>query len=457
MFAIRPPTTLSTYALVGSGAAMNARSAAKSAQPGTSDDSTSTASAATTGSSASAGGPPASSASATAGTGGASSASTSAASSSSAAGSGGGANGGAGGGGGAGGSPTPLFVQVAAGTGDSCALSNSATVYCWGGNGGGALGLGVTDLDPHMKPTLVPNLNGVAEIRAGAGYNCARMLDGTVRCWGWNKWGQLGDGTTKDKYSPTVVPGLVGVVSLDASDGGGVDGAHACAAKLDGTVLCWGANAFGQLGDGTTVAKLSPTPVPGLTGVATVRVSEVSSCAVKTDGALYCWGRNAKVLGPAPNSCGDGQPVSSPMVVYGATDIVAVAPNLDNNCAAKKDGTVLCWGDNGLGQLGLGSNQSFCSPQPVPNLSGVVGLAARHYHTHAWKADGTVYGWGLNTNAQIGDGTTIGKGSPTLVSLTGIVDLDVGDVHGCAVQQGGALFCWGADNFGDLGAPTKNG
>ena len=137
-------------------------------------------------------------------------------------------------------------------------------------------------------PTAVVGLSGVVELAAGGYHSCARLTDGSVSCWGNNGLGQLGDGTLVDKLSPTAVAGLSGVAGLAASD------YHTCGRiAADGSVRCWGANGFGQLGDGTVVDKPSPTTVAGLSGIAELSAHGYHTCARTAVGAVSCWGWNA--------------------------------------------------------------------------------------------------------------------------------------------------------------------
>ncbi len=184
--------------------------------------------------------------------------------------------------GGAGGGPPPDIVQLTVSQ-HNCVLTKTGKVLCWGPNAGGQLGQGGPDGSNHMKPTVVPDLSGVVEVRAGTGYSCARMTDGSVRCWGDNKWGQLGDGSAVAKYTPTVVPGVTGVAALALPNSTGGLSAHTCALKTDGTVWCWGSNQYGQLGDGTTVDKLTPTQVLGISDAKMIDVSDWDSFAIKKD------------------------------------------------------------------------------------------------------------------------------------------------------------------------------
>lgn len=333
-------------------------------------------------------------------------------------------------------------------------LTDAGTVLCWGENGSGQLGLGVVDFGPHMTPTMVPTLTGVSDLAVGDGSSCALLKDGMVRCWGANGHGQLADGTTITRPNPTGIPGLSGVVAIALSGAGGAGEAHGCAITKLATLLCWGSNQYGQLGDGTTSDRTTPTPVAGLTGVKGVSVSWENTCALKDDGTVWCWGQDAKV--DSEITC-DLKPVLSPTPIYGATEITAITNGGTHKCGLKANGSVVCWGDNEAGELGLGSKQAFCSPQAVPSLSNVAGVVAIAHRTHVWRADGSVLGWGYNHNANLGDGDAVSPvTSPVVIAgLAGAIQVAEGVDHGCALQKDNAVLCWGLDFMGRLGSPPK--
>ena len=169
-----------------------------------------------------------------------------------------------------------------------CVLKIDGTVWCWGDNSMGELGNNSTT--QSNVPVQVTGLTGVTTIGAG-GYNhtCALKADGTVWCWGNNASGELGDGTTTERHSPTQVTGLTGVsvIATTTSFYG------TCVLKTDGTVWCWGQNGVGELGDGTVTNRLTPVQVTGLTGVSVVSTSNSTVCALKIDGTVWCWGSNS--------------------------------------------------------------------------------------------------------------------------------------------------------------------
>ena len=210
--------------------------------------------------------------------------------------------------------PSSLRNRVAAGGYFSCYMFNTGAVKCWGQNSYGQLGVGTTD--DSLSPVTVKNANGadvtdVLAITTGKYHTCALLNSGAVWCWGYNSYGQLGDGTTHDRSSPVAVSGLSsGVVAISAGH------EHTCALLNSGAVKCWGYNSDGQLGDRTTDDRSSPVAVYGLaSGVLSVTAGRYHTCAVLTSGAVKCWGDNSN------GQLGDGRPVgsSSPVAVSGLT------------------------------------------------------------------------------------------------------------------------------------------
>jgi len=282
----------------------------------------------------------------------------------------------------------------------SCALKSDGTVWCWGWNNRGQLGDGTTT--DRYTPVQVVNLTNVVSIAAGAYHTCALKSDGTVWCWGYNEDGELGDGTTTNRHTPVQVSGLTSVVSIAAGD------YHSCALKSDGTVWCWGYNYCGELGDGTTTKRLTPVQVSGLTSVVSIAAGGYHTCALKSDGTVWCWGNNED------GELGDGTTTDrhTPVQVSGLTSVVSITAGGYHTCALKSDGTVWCWGYNEDGELGDGTTTNRHTPVQVVNLTNVVSIAAGGLHSCALKSDGTVWCWGYNYDAELGDGTTTNRLTP---------------------------------------------
>ncbi len=230
-------------------------------------------------------------------------------------------------------------------------------------------------------------------------------------CWAWgnNDYGQLGDGTTVDKSSPT----QVGAASDWAAVS--VGGMHTLALKTDGTLWAWGNNDYGELGDGATYTyRYSPIQIGTATWTA-VSAGNFFSLAIKSDGTIYAWGRNNQ------GQLGDGTTVdkSSPTQVGTAIDWTAVSAGGNHTLARKTNGTLWAWGNNEFGQLGQGYASYDLIPGPIQvgTASDWATAVAGYYHNLALKPDGSLYTWGWNGYGQLGDGTTANKFSPTQVGV----------------------------------------
>ena len=247
--------------------------------------------------------------------------------------------------------PTPVpglerVVQLALGSFHTCALLADTSVRCWGAGGAGELGGGARGALHADLPVAVRLLRGVAEIAAGGSHTCARTLAGTVLCWGANADGQLGDGTTTDRAVPTMVRGIPVVVQLAAGS------SHTCARTAEGAVWCWGANTFGQLADGTTAPRALPVQVPELAGVVELAAGfGQQTCARSREGAVRCWGRDRWH--------------SAPREVEGVRGAAQVATGPGRVCVLTERAEVLCWGNNIRGQLGDGTQVDRMAPTRV--------------------------------------------------------------------------------------------
>lgn len=339
--------------------------------------------------------------------------------------------------------------QVVAGRAHTCAVTLSGGAVCWGRNASGQLGDGTQN--PSLTPVPVVGLgSGVASLTAGDQYTCAVTTSGAAKCWGSNENGQLGDGTVTQRLTPITVTGLgSGVLALAA----GLN--HTCAVTVSGAA-CWGSNSTGQLGDGTTTVRLTPRSVSGLgmgSGVKAIAAAKGSShtCAVTTAGAAKCWGYNGN------GQLGDGTRIDSltPVTVSGlGSGVVSVAMGMYHACALTSAGGVACWGGNGNGQLGDGTQTQRFAPVPVIGMgSGVATLAAGNSHSCVVTTAGAAMCWGYNGNGQLGDGTTTQRLTPVNVAEldSGVTGIGVGHIHTCAQQQAGGLKCWGSNTAGQLG------
>jgi alpha-tubulin suppressor-like RCC1 family protein len=307
----------------------------------------------------------------------------------------------------------PDATMVAAGTLHSLARRADGTVSAWGWDGQGQIGNGQPLANQHT-PITVPGLTNVASVAAGCGHSLARRTDGTVRAWGLNTSGQLGDGTTASyQPAPVAVSGLTTVAALAA----GCD--HSLAVRSNGTVQSWGADLFGQLGDDSAlVSRRTPVVVAGLSGVIAVAAGDGFSLALRADGSVRSWGSNDR--GELGNGGTADQP--TPVLVTGLAGVVAIAAGDMHAIALRADGTVMTWGDNGAGELGLGTRDlnRHAVPAQVPGLTGVVAIAAGQRHSLALRADGTVWTWGTNHYGELGLGTHDSYAHPVPTQVPGL-------------------------------------
>jgi len=344
--------------------------------------------------------------------------------------------------------PAFLFAQgVAAGGRHSLAICSDSTVLAWGYNGFGQLGDG-TLLEKHTAVPVV-GLSGVAQVAGGLFHSLFVKKDGTVWACGRNTLGPLGNGTTSN--SSTVVQ-VSGLSEIRQAAGGGE---HSLFLKNDSTVWACGANASGQLGDGTNMHRSTPVPVVGLTGIVQVAAGAEFSLFLKNDGTVWACGHNGY------GQYGNGANMSSkvPVPISGLTNIVWVSAGEWHSLFVKSDGTVLSSGRNQFGQLGDGSTLDKNLAAPIGALSGVARAEAGGIHSVFVRADGSVWACGLNSggnnDGQLGDGSTLDKHTPVQVqsswSNQKIIHAEATREHSLFVTENGEVWACGRNNYGQLG------
>ncbi|WP_437681521.1 hypothetical protein [Sorangium sp. So ce131] len=401
-------------------------------------------------------------------------------------------------------------THVAAGNEHTCAVIGIGKLKCWGENGNAQLGLG--DLEdrgdePAEMDSDLPLVNlgagkTVMAVAAGQSHTCAILDDRSVKCWGSNSYGQLGLGSTTSpvgRASSEMGDNLAAVklgtdkaaVTIAAGQ------SHTCAFLNDGSVKCWGYNAYGQLGLGSTtsyVGRASSEMGDNLAAVnfgtdkaaVAIAAGESHTCAILDDRSVKCWGSNnygqlglgstTSYVGRASNEMGDNL-----AAVNLGTDkaAVAIAAGQSHTCALLDDGSVKCWGSNIYGQLGLGSTTSYvgrASNEMGDNLAAVnlgsdkaaVAIAAGQSHTCAFLNDSSVKCWGHNAYGQLGLGSTtsyVGRASNEMGDNLAAVNLGTGKTavavaagqsHTCAILSDSSAKCWGSNNIGQLGLGHAN-
>jgi len=336
-------------------------------------------------------------------------------------------------------------------------LSVLALVAALSAGSAAATGAGASPASATASALLVP---GPRSVTGGGSHFCALTSTGAALCWGFNGFGELGDGTYTDRLVPTPVHGLsAGVTDISA-------GGQTTCVVVSGGARCWGTNGDGAVGDGTRTNRSTPTAVSGLSsGVKLVSVGYVHTCALTTAGGVECWGENVH------GELGDGTATNrlTPVNVTGlSSGVVAIATGLDHShrdhtCALTTAGGVECWGDNTYGELGDGTNTDRHVPTTVSGLaSGVAAIFAGGTASCAVLTTGAARCWGNNDGGQLGDGTTTARNVPTAVSglPSGVATIALsqssageggGSSHTCAVTTAGAVSCWGNNANGQLG------
>ena len=348
-------------------------------------------------------------------------------------------------------SAVQLAGNLTASGGHTCAMTTTDGIKCWGWNLYGQLGAGIFNMHSSSVPVGVAGLaSGVDAITGGGEHTCALTDTGGATCWGRNQFGQLGDNSTVDTIAPIDVTGLgSGVTAIAAG------GYHTCVRTDTGGAACWGYNSYGQLGDGSNTDAHTAVAVSGLSsGADAVATTGNHTCALTDTGGVSCWGKNTH------GQLGDNTTTDSnvPVAVSGLSGVVQVSGGSHHTCAMTGTGTVRCWGNNGWGQLGDNSTTNSSVPVAVDGLSGVTAISAGGYHTCALTSTGSVTCWGMGLYGQLGTGGTSNAHTPVDVTgLTGIVStIAAGGYHTCTQTEDMGVACWGMNDGGRLGDGTTD-
>jgi alpha-tubulin suppressor-like RCC1 family protein len=350
--------------------------------------------------------------------------------------------------------PVTGATSVSAGGTLTCILLGGGSVKCWGYNFDGELGN--STMVNSSTPVSIGGINGAIAVNSGYKHTCVVFPGGTVSCWGYNQTGALGNGTTANNSVPTTVSGLSGVV---ASSSGA---AHTCAVLTGGELYCWGDNEVGELGTGSYTHRGEPfgisNPVRVDAGSKIVGVSAgfVDTCALISDGSIDCWGYNRD------GQVGDGtvnrvRPYASPSPsrVAGITNAVSISAGYFHTCALIAGGTVKCWGHITASDFAPTPLLESAIPEQVPSITNAISISTGGFHTCALLAGGSVKCWGADQFGQLGDGKLQDSAKPvTVLGIKNAVSISSGVLHSCALLSGGAVKCWGGNDEGELGTGT---
>ena len=346
----------------------------------------------------------------------------------------------------------PVLTQVSSGSYHTCTILDDGSISCWGDNEFGQLGDGTRT--PHSTPSKVsmPLGRKAVDISAGSYHTCTILDDGTVRCWGDNEFGQLGDGTTIERLTGVSVNLGPGRTAESISAGS----SHTCAILDDRTVKCWGGNSNGQLGDGSTRNRKSPVSATlGDSGEAiSISAGAYHTCAIMVGRTVMCWGDNWH--GQIGNGGQEDSLTATEVAIPSNSSAVTIDGGSFHTCVGMNDGSMFCWGSNGYGQFGNGGSQSSGTPAGVGLLDtqSPTQVSLGSFHTCALFDDGNVSCWGGNSAGQVGDGTQSDRSIPTSVGIPlgkKALSISVGQRHSCAILDDASLKCWGLNSGGQLG------
>lgn len=349
---------------------------------------------------------------------------------------------------------------IAAGVDHTCALRDGGTVWCWGDNRGGRLGVGSTD-ERVLRPRPVEHLADVVEIGADYDYSCARDRRGGVWCWGENDDGELATGDTERRARPTKIPGITAkriVVGFD----------HACAITTNDTTLCWGSARFS---DGGRLHRHPPTEMPSLAGATAIALGDDHDCAI-VRGRTLCWGinnsgqigngRGGCVKEPAP-SCGkclakevcEESPEPAKVVELSKATTIAVTNR--TSCALDSSGALWCWGGSAHHRRGATTSEDALTPVRVVAIAPLrtVELDGGHGCGIARDDDGAVWCWGQNVFGEVGVGKQAHDVPPARVRVgnTEVLEISLGLSTTCA-RTADDVWCWGNNVDGQVGDGT---
>ena len=406
--------------------------------------------------------------------------------------------------------PTPVLdvddaVSVSAGTTHACVLRESREVSCWGSNFHGQLGNALGG-EVSTEQVQVQGVSDAVDVSSSFRHTCATHATGEVSCWGQTWKGQAGDDATGDAAPlPVKVAGITDATSVSASAGvscatleGGeascwgfywgseftenddgdispvssvwrnaadivrvaTGGSHGCALKTDSTVVCGGANWYGNLGTGElgTTISWAPQEVLGIDDATDIALGFAHTCAAHATGEVSCWGRNEfGQLGTGEENLGTDAP--APAKVLGITDATAVAAgNLAITCALHATGEVSCWGSSSFGTLGAAADPASdhsAVPEKIEGITDATAVSIGFQHVCVLHESGEVSCWGADFLGQLGTAESIQDGhSTTPVRVPGIDDaasVSAGASHTCALRESGEITCWGWDENGQLG------
>lgn len=337
--------------------------------------------------------------------------------------------------------------HLAAGEAHTCALTANGLAYCWGYNGAGQLGSG--DLDDRVLPTTVETEARFTSLSANRTHTCGLSTEGQVYCWGSNGAGQLGDGTQENGNLPVPVSLPGPAVDVDAGSW------HTCALLADHTAYCWGSNSGGSLGIGVGGGfRTYPVRVQGNLEWASIDAGYQHTCGLTTEGKAYCWGPNVY----AENGDGTRDVESwTPNPVLGdhtfSTLVAGGASCHGQTCGLTVEGEVLCWGKN-YQQYFPSSERFITTPTPLTDDPGFVEILPGPYMICGLTENQELHCLGdFFLGAQLRDLRASTLPVPFAPGLR-VTEVAIGGTHTCVLTTENVAYCWGFNDYGQLGSGT---
>jgi alpha-tubulin suppressor-like RCC1 family protein len=329
------------------------------------------------------------------------------------------------------------WKTISAGGSHTCAIRTTSQLYCWGTDGTGSA----------LYP--ISGYRDWKSVSVGASHRCAVRGTGYLYCWGSDSYGQVGNGSLGSPSTPARVGGSTDWKSVSAGD------THTCGIRGAGILYCWGHDADGQLGNGAgSVSDFTvPTRVGTAQGWKSVSAGGAHTCAIWGNSTLYCWGSDAS--GQVGNGSTSGDDVSSPTRISAAT-WSSVSAGGSHSCAVRSDGLLGCWGSDSDGQLGNGTGGDRSAPASTTNATDWKRVSAGANHTCAYRGTGTLYCWGANDQRQSVESSSTSS-FQTPQRYSGIYDwkaVDAGSQHTCAIPGSSRIYCWGAQKAPSNGTPA---
>lgn len=338
------------------------------------------------------------------------------------------------------------YAAIAAGGYWSCGITPEQRLYCWGANGNYQLGLG--HAESRLVPAPVAGDLRWQSVSTRIAHTCGVTVTNDGYCWGHNGVGYVGDGTWEPRPSPTPVAGGHKWTSITTGR------ETSCGITTAGDAYCWGRGSLGRLGTGSETATATPAPVVGGHKFQKIVLGLAVGCGLTVSGDAYCWGSGALGTGQVPSE------THTPVAVAGGHRFVDIAAAFDTVCGLTAAGETWCWGQNYMGLLGEGAPHAPTPVRVAPEVRFSSIVASPEHMCGLEAATGRAFCWGRNAVSLVGaDGgklgyETAGEYSATPRPVLGdraFVQLSAGEDHTCGVTAGGAAYCWGANDFGQLG------